>query len=69
MFVNFAPFVLIATFLSFILNLTAVKVVAVVDKTCVCGHTERQTDRHTDVYTQVILYLSNAMNCIGPIKT
>ena len=27
-------------------------------------HTHRQTDTHTQIYTQVILHLSNAMNCI-----
>jgi len=36
--------------------------VAIVEQWC-CGQTDRQTDRQT--YTQVILYLSSAMHCIG----
>ena len=37
--------------------------VAIVDETF-CGHTHT----HTQTNTQVILYLSNAMNCIGQTK-
>jgi len=36
-------------------------VVAIVDETF-CGHTNTHTDKHS---SEVILYLSNAMNCIG----
>jgi len=28
-------------------------------------HRHKHTDRRTQIYTQVILYLSNAMHCIG----
>jgi len=37
-------------------------VVAIVDETF-CGHTNTHTN--TQANTRVILYLSNAMNCIG----
>ena len=38
--------------------------VAIVDKTCEHSrHTDRQ--KHIQTYTQVILYLSSVMHCIG----
>ena len=40
-------------------------VVAIVDEMFV--RTDRHTQTHTQTYTQVILYPSNAMNCIGQI--